>query len=413
MMIDTAFGKEKYILISVFEDNEEKAGALIEELAFLLDTAGGECVCKVMQRLNYPDPATYIGKGKAEEVRLIIEETGADGIICDDELTPVQIRNLSDILKAKVIDRTILILDIFASHAMTAEGKLQVEMAQLEYRASHLTGIGKALSRLGGGIGTRGPGETKLETDRRAIRRRISYLRKEIDKLRISRNTGRSKRSGSGITVAAIVGYTNAGKSSLLNRITNAGVKEEDRLFVTLDPTTRISALPGGMEVLFTDTVGFISKLPHNLIDAFRSTLEEAKYSDILIHVVDASDPGYDMHMEVVYKTLQDLNIVGKPVITVFNKMDRVSGDNSFRDNNADITIRTSFKTGDGIDAFLSKVEELIERQQKHIDIVLSYGEGSKLSLIRKRGRVITEEFLPDGVRIEAYVPDSVGIEKL
>ncbi|MCR5022823.1 MAG: GTPase HflX, partial [Lachnospiraceae bacterium] len=324
-MIETKTRHEKYVLVAVYDRDEEKALALLSELALLTDTAGGECVCKVIQHLENPNPASYIGKGKAEEISVLIDELGADGVICDDELTAVQIRNLSDILNVKVIDRTILILDIFAAHAMTSEGKLQVEMAQLEYRASHLAGIGKALSRLGGGIGTRGPGETKLETDKRAIRRRISSFRSEIKRLKESRNTGRQKRTQSGIPVAAIVGYTNAGKSTLLNRVTNAGVKEEDRLFATLDPTTRLCSLPDGMEVLLTDTVGFISKLPHNLIDAFRSTLEEAKYADIIIHVVDASDPELDMHMDVVYQTLSDLGITGKPVITVFNKMDMVN----------------------------------------------------------------------------------------
>ena len=319
-MIDTSTQKERYILVSVYGEDEDRAESLVNELAFLTETAGGEAVCKVMQHLEHPNPATYIGKGKAEEISLLIDELNADGIICDDELTAIQIRNLSDILKVKVIDRTILILDIFAAHALTAEGKLQVEMAQLEYRASHLAGIGKALSRLGGGIGTRGPGETKLETDKRAIRKRLSSLKAEIKKLKESRNTGRQKRMQSGIPVAAIVGYTNAGKSTFLNRVTAADVKEADMLFATLDPTTRLCSLPDGMEVLLTDTVGFISKLPHNLIDAFRSTLEEAKYADILIHVVDASDPDLDMHMDVVYKTLRELDVTGKPVITVLTR---------------------------------------------------------------------------------------------
>ncbi len=352
-MIETEIKKEKYILVCVYDENEDKAEAMLKELEFLTDTAGGKAVFKVMQRLEHPNPTTYIGKGKAEEVALLIDELNADGIICDDELTAAQIRNLSDILRVKVIDRTILILDIFAAHALTAEGKLQVEMAQLEYRASHLAGIGKALSRLGGGIGTRGPGETKLETDKRTIRKRLSSLRSEVKKLKDSRNTGRQKRLQSGIPVAAIVGYTNAGKSTLLNRVTAADVKEADMLFATLDPTTRICALPEGMEVLLTDTVGFISKLPHNLIEAFKSTLEEAKYADILIHVVDASDPDIDMHMEVVYETLRELGAMGKPVITVFNKMDLVSGEEDFRDNRAYATVRTSLKDPDGNRDFL------------------------------------------------------------
>lgn len=409
-MIDNRINHEKYVLVGVYDKDEERALAMLSELALLTDTAGGECVCKVTQHLENPNPSTYIGKGKAEEIALLIDELGADGVICDDELTAVQIRNLSDILNVKVIDRTILILDIFAAHAMTSEGKLQVEMAQLEYRASHLAGIGKALSRLGGGIGTRGPGETKLETDKRAVRRRISSLRSEIKRLKESRNTGRQKRTQSGIPVAAIVGYTNAGKSTLLNRITNAGVKEEDRLFATLDPTTRLCSLPDGMEVLLTDTVGFISKLPHDLIDAFRSTLEEAKYADIIIHVVDASDPESDMHMDVVYETLHDLGITGKPVITVFNKMDMVKDGDLFRDIRADMTVRTSMKNGEGKEVFLEKLRDLILREQKHIDMIIPFDEGDKLSLIRRRGRIIKEEYLPEGTRIEAYVPESIGV---
>ena len=409
-MIENKIRHEKYVLAAVYDKDEEKALAMLSELALLTDTAGGECVCKVTQHLETPNPSTYIGKGKAEEISALIDELGADGVICDDELTAVQIRNLSDILNVKVIDRTILILDIFAAHAMTSEGKLQVEMAQLEYRASHLAGIGKALSRLGGGIGTRGPGESKLETDKRAIRRRISSLRSEVKRLKQNRDTGRQKRTQSGIPVAAIVGYTNAGKSTLLNRITNAGVKEEDRLFATLDPATRLCTLPDGMEVLFTDTVGFISKLPHDLIDAFRSTLEEAKYADIIIHVVDASDPEADMHMDVVYETLHDLGITGKPVITVFNKMDLVKDGELLRDIRADMTIRTSMKNGDGKEGFLEKVRDLILRGQKHIDMMIPFNEGDRLSLIRRRGRVIKEEYLPEGTHIEAYVPESTGI---
>ena len=272
-MLETSEIKEKYILAAVFDEDENAAQASLSELAELTDTAGAQAVCKVLQHLEHPNPSTYMGKGKAEEIKTLIRHFEADGIICDDELTPVQIRNLSDILDTKVIDRTILILDIFAAHATTAEGKLQVEMAQLKYRASHLTGLGKSLSRLGGGIGTRGPGETKLESDRRAIRRRLGVLGAEIEKLGKVRKTGRKKRLNSNIPVAAIVGYTNAGKSTLLNTLTNANILEADRLFATLDPTTRLCSLPSGQKILLTDTVGFINKLPHNLVDAFRSTL--------------------------------------------------------------------------------------------------------------------------------------------
>ncbi len=407
-MIDTKKQKEKYILVGVFDRDEEAAEASLSELSELAETAGADAVCTVLQHLEHPNASTYVGKGKVEEIAVLIHQFDADGIICDDELSPVQIRNLSDILDVKVIDRTILILDIFASHASTAEGKLQVETAQLRYRASHLSGIGKALSRLGGGIGTRGPGETKLETDRRAIRRRLGLLNDEIKKLSEIRKNGRKKRLESSIPVAAIVGYTNAGKSTLLNSLTDAGILEEDKLFATLDPTTRLCTLPQGQELLLTDTVGFINKLPHNLIDAFKSTLEEAKYADILLHVVDASDPDVDSHMEVVYKTLAELEITGKPILTVFNKMDLAASEDFLRDDKADITVKTSLKTGTGKEQFLEKLGELLLNGQKHIDLILPYNKADKLSKIRSRGRIIREEYLPEGIGVEAYIPENM-----
>ena len=409
-MIETKKVSEKYILVGIFDSDGEAAEASLAELSKLTETAGATAVCTVLQHLEHPNMSTYIGKGKVDEISGLIRQFDADGIICDDELTPVQIRNLSECLDVKVIDRTILILDIFAAHAFTAEGKLQVETAQLKYRASHLAGLGRALSRLGGGIGTRGPGETKLEVDRRAIRHRLGVLNGEIRKLAEVRKTGRKKRIESNTTVAAIVGYTNAGKSTLLNRLTGAGIPEEDKLFATLDPTTRLCVLLQGQEILLTDTVGFINKLPHNLVDAFRSTLEEAKYADILIHVVDASDPNADMHMEVVYRTLRELEITGKPVLTVFNKMDLADGENVLRDDRADITVKTSLKNGDGREALLEKIAELIERDQRHIEVLLPYNEAEKLSRIRSRGRLIREEYLPEGIMVEAYVPGSIRI---
>ncbi|MCR5651081.1 MAG: GTPase HflX [Lachnospiraceae bacterium] len=373
-MIYTESKKEKYILVGIFGNDEDKAEASLSELEELAHTAGADVDCIVLQHLEHPNASTYVGKGKVEEIACLVRQCDADGIICDDELTPVQIRNLSDILDVKVIDRTILILDIFAAHASTAEGKLQVETAQLRYRASHLSGIGKALSRLGGGIGTRGPGETKLETDRRTIRRRLGVLNEEIKKLSEVRKNGRKKRLDSSIPVAAIVGYTNAGKSTLLNSLTGAGILEEDKLFATLDPTTRLCTLPQGQEILLTDTVGFINKLPHNLIDAFKSTLEEAKYADILIHVVDGSDPGVRSHMDVVYGTLRELEITGKPILTIFNKMDLAGEDVILRDDNADITVKASLKTGMGVEQLLEKLGDLLLKDQQYIDIILLYG---------------------------------------
>ena len=311
MNTDTTSANEKYILVAVATGDEEAAWDSLDELADLLDTAGGTVSCQVVQNLDHPDRATYIGKGKALELREMVSIQEADGIICDDELSASQMRNLSELTDTKVIDRTTLILDIFASHAKTREGRLQVEIAQQKYRYARLRGMGEALSRLGAGIGTRGPGETKLETDRRVIQKRISKLSDEIEAMKRARDTARKKRSDSPLPAAAIVGYTNAGKSTLLNRLTGSDVLSEDKLFATLDPTTRAALLPDGQKVLFTDTVGFINKLPHNLVDAFRSTLEEAGYADIILHVIDASDPQAEMHRKVVYDTLRDLDISG------------------------------------------------------------------------------------------------------
>ena len=399
---------ERYILAAVATGDFESAEASLEELAMLVDTAGGKAVFKVVQALDAVNNATYVGKGKAEELAGLMQELEADGIVCDDELTPVQMRNLSEITDSKVIDRTILILDIFAAHSHTAEGKLQVEMAQLKYRVSHLAGAGTALSRLGGGIGTRGPGEKKLESDRRVIRKRIAVLSKELEKLQKSRETTRKQRMRSGIPVIAITGYTNAGKSTLLNRLTRAGVLAEDKLFATLDPTTRSCILPGNRKVLFTDTVGFIHKLPHHLIDAFRSTLEEARFSDVILHVVDASDPEYELHVKVVYDTLRTLGVLDKPVITVFNKMDAVSGEAFLRDPTADAVVRVSAKTGEGMDKLVENIRDTLMSGQTYFKRIFDYSEAGMLERIRNSGYLIKEEYLPEGIRVEAYVPDSL-----
>lgn len=352
--------KEKYILIAVSDGDTGKTNASLDELDRLLDTAGGEGVYRVIQTLPHPNSATYVGTGKAEELRSLVEAYEADAIISDDELSPAQLRNLSDLTECKVIDRTMLILDIFAAHAKTKEGKIQVEMAQLSYRSSHLTGMGKALSRLGGGIGTRGPGETKLETDRRTIQKRMSRLRKEISSIKQVRETNRKQRQNNQVPVVSIIGYTNAGKSTLLNRLTKADVLAEDKLFATLDPTTRRCVLPDGKHILFTDTVGFISKLPHQLIDAFRSTLEEAKYADILLHVVDASDIDMEEHMQVVYETLSVLGISGKPIITVFNKSDLIPPEEKFLDQRATKSIKISAKEKENMNALYEALEEFL-----------------------------------------------------
>ena len=407
-MIQTSEIKEKFILVGV-ETGKDRMEESLTELEELLETAGGETVGRVIQNLESINKATYVGKGKVDEIRELAQELGADGIVCDDELSPAQLSNLKDELDMKVLDRTLVILDIFAAHAQTSEGKLQVELAQLKYRSSRLTGLGKNLSRLGGGIGTRGPGESKLESDRRAIRERVSQLRSEIEKVESSRETLRKHRMSDGIPVIAIVGYTNAGKSTFLNKITDAGILAEDKLFATLDPTTRNLKIPDGEEVLFTDTVGFISKLPHNLVDAFKSTLEEAKYADLILHVADASNPEVDEQMKVVYRTLEELKVTGKPVVTFLNKQDKLEEERIIKDIKADAVVKGSAKTGEGIDELLSKITEILREGKVLIDTVLSYADTSKISVIRKKGQLLSEEYEGEGIKVKAYVPKAVA----
>ena len=407
-MIQTSEIKEKFILVGV-ETGKDRMEESLTELEELLETAGGETVGRVIQNLESINKATYVGKGKVDEIRELAEELDADGIVCDDELSPAQLSNLKDELDIKVLDRTLVILDIFAAHAQTSEGKLQVELAQLKYRSSRLAGLGKNLSRLGGGIGTRGPGESKLESDRRAIRERVSQLRSEIEKVESSRETLRKHRMSDGIPVIAIVGYTNAGKSTFLNKITDAGILAEDKLFATLDPTTRNLKIPDGEEVLFTDTVGFISKLPHNLVDAFKSTLEEAKYADLILHVADASNPEVDEQMKVVYRTLEELKVTGKPVITFLNKQDKLEEERIIKDIKTDAVVKGSAKTGEGIDELLSKITEILREGKVLIDTVLSYADTSKISVIRKKGQLLSEEYEGEGIKVKAYVPKAVA----
>ena len=400
--------KEKYILVGISPDTQENRS--LDELEALLDTAGAKAVCKITQRLDYPDPATYVGSGKAHEIKSLIYLHDATGVICDDELTPAQIRNLTDILEVKVIDRTILILDIFASHATTNEGKIQVEMAQQKYRLSHLHGLGKELSRQGGGIGTRGPGETRLESDRRRIQKRISILSGSIAQMKKVRETNRKKRQNEGIPVVAVIGYTNAGKSTLLNRLTGAGVLAEDMLFATLDPTTRVCRLSSGQNILLTDTVGFINKLPHNLIDAFKSTLEEVKFADILLHVVDVSDPDVEAHMKTVYETLDELKVVNKPVITALNKIDKLDPeikDSSrfIKDIKAGHTLVASAFTGEGIKEVLDEIEKVLREDQIHVQMSFSYSQGGDVEALRRSSNIIIEDYRESDIFIEAYIP--------
>lgn len=411
MLTDNTVSREKFILAAVASGDEEAAWDSLDELEDLLDTAGGEAVCHVVQNLPHPDRASYVGRGKAEELRELAQIHEADGIICDDELSASQMRNLSELTETKIIDRTTLILDIFAAHAKTREGRLQVEIAQQKYRYARLRGMGEALSRLGGGIGTRGPGETKLETDRRVIQKRISNLSAEIEEMKRARDTARKKRSSGPLPIAAIVGYTNAGKSTLLNRLTGADVLSEDRLFATLDPTTRIAVMPDGQQVLFTDTVGFINKLPHNLIDAFRSTLEEAGYADMIIHVIDASDPQAEMHRRVVYDTLRDLDISGRPVITVWNKSDLTDENESFRDFAADASVRISARTGEGLDDLYEAVTSVLKANRVYIEKVIPYSDAAYLARIRTAGQLISEEYEEDGIHIRAYIPASMDVK--
>lgn len=407
-MIETAEREEKFILVGV-ETGSDRMEVSLEELSELLSTAGGIVVGKVIQNLDKRNNATYVGKGKIEEIKELIEETGADGIVTDDELTPAMLSNLREELGVKVLDRTMVILDIFAAHAMTNEGKIQVEMAQLRYRSSRLMGLGKELSRLGGGIGTRGPGESKLETDRRAIRDRISQLRKEIEKVEKGRDTLRKQRLGKSVPVVAIVGYTNAGKSTFLNKITNAGILAENKLFATLDPTTRSMKLADGEEILFTDTVGFINKLPHHLIEAFKSTLEEAKYADLILHIADASNPDVDEQIKVVYRTLEDLGIKGKPVVTMLNKQDALMEEKIIKDLKADTVIKASAKTGEGIEEVLSQIAKILREGRVYVDTLLSYGDAGKIAVIRKNGQLISEEYEEEGIRVKAYLPKAVA----
>ena len=407
-MYETGEETEKVLLVAVAADGPDSgadsAEESLDELAELVKTAGAETVGRLIQNRESAHPGTYLGKGKLEELAELLEATGASGIVTDDELTPVQMKNLENALSCNVMDRTMVILDIFAQHAMTGEGKLQVELAQLRYRSSRLVGMGRAMSRLGGGIGTRGPGEKKLEVDRRTIRNRIAQLNRELAEVKKNRDVRREQRMRSAIPVIAIVGYTNAGKSTLLNRLTDAGVLSKDALFATLDPTTRNYHLPSGQEVLFTDTVGFIRKLPHHLIDAFRSTLEEAKYSDLILHVVDASNPNADVQMAVVYDTLRRLEIGDRKVVTAMNKQDLVT-DSVWKDLQAERTVRISAKTGEGIPELIDAISEVLLEGKVYIERVYGYDEITKLQGIRKYGQLLSEEYVAEGISVKAYVP--------
>ena len=398
---------ERVILLGV--DLGDDTNESMKELAELVDTAGAvvlECIIQSREKIH---PGTYLGKGKIEEVKDRITELEVTGVVCDDELTPAQLRNLEDLLNTKVMDRTMVILDIFAKRASTSEGKIQVELAQLKFSAARLVGLRSSLSRLGGGIGTRGPGEKKLEMDRRLINDRISQLKSELKKVESHRELIRKSRDENFAFNVAIVGYTNAGKSTLLNKLTDANILAEDKLFATLDPTTRKLKLDSGQEILVTDTVGFIRKLPHHLIEAFKSTLEEAKYANLLIHMVDVSNEEASSQMLVVYDTLRSLDVVDKDIITVFNKTDLMEeGMELPRDFHADKILKMSAKTGEGIDELKNTIEDILKKQRVYLEHVFSYKDAGKIAIIRKFGEILSEEYIDEGISIKAYIPAEI-----
>ncbi len=402
--------RERVILVGVSTQEGDDTEDSLEELAELVATAGAEAVGCVIQNREAVHPGTYVGTGKLQEIRELLWETDATGIVCDDELTPAQLRNMEDVLDTKIMDRTLIILDIFAARASTSEGKIQVELAQLRYRLSRLAGLGKSLSRLGGGIGTRGPGEKKLETDRRFVKNRIAQLNRELRDVRRHRDLTREQRKKNPTKSAAIVGYTNAGKSTLLNVLTAARVLSEDKLFATLDPTTRKLTLDSGQEILLTDTVGFIRKLPHHLIEAFRSTLEEAKYADYIIHMVDVSNPQMEKQMHIVYETLDSLEAGDKKVITLFNKIDRQESgtEQLLRDGRAERTLRISARTGEGLSKLRALLEEMLREDKKLLEKVFRYEDAGQIQLVRRFGELLTEEYQEDGIYVKAYVPEEI-----
>lgn len=407
-MIELNDIEERVILVGVQQADGDDTEESVKELGELAKTAGAQVVGSVIQNRERIHPGTYIGKGKLDEVRMMLWETDATGIICDDELSPAQLNNLQSELDCKVCDRTLLILDIFARHAVTSEGKLQVELAQLRYRAARLTGLGNSLSRLGGGIGTRGPGEKKLEMDRRLIRTRISHLKQELEEVIRHRELIRAGRKKSEQKIAALVGYTSVGKSAIFKRMTGADVLEDAKLFATLDTTTRGIRLSGKQEVLLTDTVGFIRKLPHHLVEAFKSTLEEVCCADILIHVVDASNPQMEVQMGVVYETLHQLGADDRPVITVFNKQDLLAEPKSFRDHHAELCVAASAHTGQGMQEIKAGIEQILRSQKIYIERLYSYDQAGLIQIIRRKGELLSEEYQAEGIFVKAYVTKDI-----
>lgn len=404
--------EERLILVGIEQEGGRSAmetEACLDELEELVKTAGGTAVGRMIQRRERVHPGHYLGKGKLEELKMMLHAFDATGVVCDDELSPAQLKNMEQILETKVMDRTIVILDIFAARALSGEGKIQVELAQLKYRLSRLAGLGTSLSRLGGGIGTRGPGEKKLETDRRHIKERIAELNREAGEIRTHRELLRAQRQKKSTPVVSLAGYTNAGKSTLINTLTGAGVLAENKLFATLDTTTRKVELPNGSEILLTDTVGFIQKLPHHLIQAFRATLEEMKYADILLHVVDASNPKREEQMRVVYQTLEELGCGDTPVITVYNKMDLQPEMPLPQDGHARDAVRISAASGEGLEELLESIERLLQTFRRTMRALVPYTEGGLIGWMHGRCEILREEHTAEGVLLEAAVDEEAA----
>lgn len=401
--------KERCILVGMEGAGKSEGYDSLEELKELAKTAGAEVVASVSVRRRPIDSATYIGSGKAEELSLLGSEKEADLFVFDDELSAVQLKNLEEILGARVIDRTTLILDIFASRAASREGRLQVELAQLRYRLPRLLGQGQLLSRLGGGIGTRGPGEKKLEIDRRRIRRRVYELEEELSRIEKQRGLRRTERTRGKTPLVALVGYTNAGKSTILNKLSGSSVLAADMLFATLDPVVRRVKLPGGTEMLLSDTVGFINKLPHDLVNAFRSTLEEVTNADLILHIIDISSPCHEKQAEVVNEVLSELGAADIPVITVFNKIDKAE---SVPEANPPYRVPVCALSGENMDMLLECVSQVLDAGKTDIELTIPYSKYEAVSLIRDRGTLISEEHTPDGVHIKARI-DSSDLGKL
>lgn len=399
--------QERAVLVGLnadcFTQAQTATDRSLEELEALLETAGGFCTGKVLQNRHAPDPHSFIGEGKALEVKMLVEATASTMVVFDNELSPGNIRALEEILGVTVLDRSTLILDIFAQRAQTREGRLQVELAQYQYLLPRLSGMGKSLSRQGGGIGTRGPGETKLESDRRHIRERISRLKQELQQVRQVRGVQRERRMKNSVPVVAIVGYTNAGKSTLLNRLTDAGIPANDRLFDTLDTTSRRLTVAEDLDVVISDTVGFISKLPHHLVDAFRATLEELEYADVLLHVIDASDPDRQEHIQVVERLIAKLARPGAQVLQVYNKADLVPA--------TDIpvgqdVVKISAKLGLGMEELLKAIERLVAPSRHPVVLLLPYAQGGLVDTLHKNTTVRRVDYTGDGIEVEAVLDD-------